>query len=346
VSLGTTFGWRHADASLVRMLQQAGYRCEVRPVRVGARAGKLRRTMAGTDLVEALAARRAAAGAQAPAVIFSSITAALLQRPPVPYAVRFDTIAALGRPGITGAWQRAREPRVLARARLLLPWSEAAARTARELVEPFSGHPRIITLPVPIERLNHTAERDIDAVAYCADPRKRGLDLLCDAWRALAWPNARLIVGGVDQAKADCYLSSTGTRQPPGIEWAGDLARDAWLDRVARARVFINASRYEDWGIAQLEALASGTPLVTVPSSGPYEALPLARRLAPELVTNGRQAEALATAIAAGLDLTDADRASYAASAGKLLEPYRPEVIERIVAQEVAPALLGDRRSS
>jgi glycosyltransferase involved in cell wall biosynthesis len=324
------------------MLEQAGYTCELRPVRVHPAATKLRRTMAGTDLVEALAARRAAAGAQAPVVIFSSITAALLQRPRVPYAVRFDTVAALGRPGITGAWQRAREPRVLARARLLLPWSETAAQTAGGLVEPFGSRPRSITLPVPIEDLDTAGtERDVDAVAYCANPRKRGLDLLCDAWRSLSRPGARLIVGGVDRAKADLYLAATGTPQPPGVEWAGDLSRDVWLGHVARARVFINASRYEDWGIAQLEALASGTPLVTVPSAGPFEALHLARRLAPDLVAPDSSAEALARAIAAGLNLNQGARRAYARAAHEMLAPYRPDVIRRIVAQEVAPALLG-----
>lgn len=342
MSLGTTFGWRHADASLVQMLQDAGYSCEVRPITLGA-AARLRRTIAITDLVEALAARRAGTQVRARAVIYSSITAALLQSPRGPYAIRFDTVAALSRPGIMGLWQRLREPEVLSKARLLLPWSELAARTAESLLGslPPASRPRVITLPVPIERLGGSSTRDIDAVAYCANPPKRGLDLLCEAWRLAATPGARLIVGGIDRDRALRWLSGEARTQPPaGIEWAGDLSRAEWLDRVARARVFINASRYEDWGIAQLEALSSGTPLVTVPSRGPFEALKLARRLAPELVAAAVSAPSLARAIAAGLSIGDAARDAYGAAAEGLLEPYRPETVRRIVTNEVAPALL------
>src|SRR5205814_442035 len=74
-----------------------------------------------------LASRSAVRSADALAWIFSSVTAALLQRPPeVPWAVRFDSTAALNRPGSSGAWQRALERRLLRRATLLLPWGEQA----------------------------------------------------------------------------------------------------------------------------------------------------------------------------------------------------------------------------
>jgi glycosyltransferase involved in cell wall biosynthesis len=123
-----------------------------------------------------------------------------------------------------------------------------------------------------------------------------------------------------------------GIPEPPGIEWVGALPRDAWLERVARARVFVNASRREDHGLAQLEALALGTPLVTVPSPGAYEALPIARRLAPELVSDD-----LAAAIEAGLRLPD--REGYARRASEAMRPYRREAVRAIVADQVAPAL-------
>jgi glycosyltransferase involved in cell wall biosynthesis len=338
VSLGTTLGWRHADEALALMLEDVGCSCEVVPIRIG-RAGRLRRSMALTDMVEALAARRSAAGLTARAVIFSSITAALLQRPGVPYAVRFDTLAALSRPGIGGAWQRRREPAVLARARLLLPWSQTAARTAETLVKGAAA-PRVVTLPVPIELRSGAGVRDLTAVAYAANPAKRGLELLCEAWRGARPPGGCLIVGGIDRGKAQRCLGRAGLQQPPAVEWAGELSREDWRACVARARVFINASRYEDWGIAQLEALAAGTPLVTVPTPGPNEALALARRLAPELVAPERSVPALARAIQAGLSLTNSERVAYGTAAEAMLEPYGPAAVRRTLAQEVVPALL------
>ena len=53
---------------------------------------------------------------------------------------------------------------------------------------------------------------------------------------------------------------------------------------LRRARVYVTAPRREDYGLAQLEALADGALLVTTPAPGPYAALPLARALDPRLV--------------------------------------------------------------
>jgi glycosyltransferase involved in cell wall biosynthesis len=324
VSLGSTPGLRRADDALAELVRSAGASCEVARVEVGLVASALRRNAAVTDLVEALAARRAARGLDARALVFSSVTAALLQPPPeVPWAVRFDSTAALNRPGASGAWQRARERRVLARAPLLLPWGAAAARAA-------GG--RGVVLRVPVEQIAPAATREIDAIAYAGYPRKRGLDVLCRAWVSAAGAGERLVIGGVERARGLEWLRRCGVPEPDGVEWTGPLPRDEWLRRVATARVFVNASRREDHGLAQLEALSAGCLLVSVPSPGPYEALPLARELAPELVSQD-----LARALRAGLD--HPDPAGYAGRARALLAPFRAEAIARVVAEEVLPAL-------
>jgi glycosyltransferase involved in cell wall biosynthesis len=99
----------------------------------------------------------------------------------------------------------------------------------------------------------------------------------------------------------------------------------------------VNASRREDYGQSQLEALAAGTPLVTVPSPGAYEALPIARRLAPELVAADVTPSALAAALRAGLALED--REGYARRAAEEMAPYRREAVLAVVRDELAPAL-------
>jgi glycosyltransferase involved in cell wall biosynthesis len=337
VSLGTTMGWRRADEGFAELVREAGASCQVVPVRIGA-SGRLRRSMALTDLVEAGAARRSAAGIRARAVVYSSVTAALLQRPPGPYAVRFDTVAALNRPGLGGAWQRRREKRVLAGARLLLPWSEPADLAARAVL---GGGPQSAVVPPPVPEVEPRTERDLDAAAYAGNPDKRGLDLLCRAWAA-APRGARLVVGGIDAEAARRFLHRRGVPEPEGVEWAGHLPAEQWLRTVARARLLVNASRYEDWGLAQMEALAAGTPLATVPTPGPNVALPLARRLGPELVAAELGAEPLVRAVRAGLSLDEEARAAYAARARELLAPYRREAVARVVRDEVVPALLTE----
>jgi hypothetical protein len=69
-----------------------------------------------------------------------------------------------------------------------------------------------------------------------------------------------------------------------------------------------------------------------VPTPGSFEALPLARELAPELVS-----EDLEAAITAGLAV---DRAGYARRAAELLRPYRSEAVLALLRERVLPELL------
>jgi glycosyltransferase involved in cell wall biosynthesis len=350
VSLGTTMGWRRGDEALAEHVEAAGATCELRPMRLGA-ARHLQRSMALTDVVQALAARRAAAGIDARAVVYSSITAALLQPLRRPHAIRFDTIAALSRPGIGGAWQRRRERTVLARADLLLPWSEAAGDAAlRSLAGPVAptgrgeenrpDGPEVVVLPCVVDVPAAGASDAPEATAYAANPEKRGLDVLCAAWSAGAPEGARLVVGGIDRHDALRWLGRQGVAEPNGIEFAGAVPRERWTALVAGSRVYVSAARYEDWGVAQMEALAAGTPLVTVPTPGPNAALPLARELGPNLIARDMTAAALAEALRAGLAMSDDARARYAAAARGLLAPYSDAAVRTIVGERVVPALL------
>ena len=338
VSLGTTPGLVRSDESFAGLVRAAGATCDVVPVRIGRAAGALRRHAAVTDLVEALAARRAAGGAQARAVVFSTITAALLARQPkVPYAIRFDATASLNRTGWGGAWQRARERRPLRDARLLVPVSRGAEEEVRGLAGEAvdGGAERLVRVPIPIEHIDGAAERDIDAVAYAGYPFKRRLELLCSAWSAAGPPGGRIVIAGVDREKGRRWLDRCEVPEPAGVEWAGWVPRPEWLRTVARARVYVNASRWEDYGLGPLEALSAGTPLATVPTAGSFEALPLARELAPALVSDD-----LAAAMRAAFAMTPSERADYAERAGELLEPYREERVAALVRDKVLPALV------
>ena len=130
-----------------------------------------------------------------------------------------------------------------------------------------------------------------------------------------------LVVAGLDGSDHD------------GVRFAGTLPRAEYRALLRRARVFVTAPRREDYGTAQLEALADGCALVTTPSPGPYAALPVARALDPRLVTTD-----LAAAIRTALDDPAAD---YAERAADLLAPWRPETVDRVVADELLPRLIA-----
>jgi glycosyltransferase involved in cell wall biosynthesis len=333
ISLATTPGLVRSDAAFAQLVRDCGASCQIVSVRIGPE-GKLRRHPAVTDLVEAIDARRSAAGVDAKAIVYSTTTAALLQKPNAPYAVRFDATAALNRPaGWASAWQRARERDVLRRARILLPVNAAAAG---QLPAP---HAPVVRLPIPVDDVPAAQTRDVDATAYAGYPRKRGLELICQAWAEARPPGGRLLVGGTDRDKAMRWLDRCGVPEPDGVEWLGMVPREEWLRQVARSRAFLNASRHEDHGLAQFEALAAGTPVVTVPTPGQFEALPIIRRLAPKLVTDAIDAAQLARALTTALEWDDARRTDYARRADELLTPYRPEALRSVVAEQVLPAL-------
>jgi glycosyltransferase involved in cell wall biosynthesis len=346
VSLGATGGLRRADEELLASLRRAGVAAELERVPEPEPV----RTMMLTDLRWALAARRAAVAAiestRPRTVIYSSVTAALLW--PRPGAIRFDAPAAGNRPGRHGLWQRKIERIRLRKAPLLLPWSEGAMmETPRSVRHAAVIGERTLVVPVPIEssgdrdRLDGEAVdprtpelrarrssapqplRDIAAITYAANPAKKGLDRVLAAWREVCKPGERLVVAGIDGESTE------------SVEYVGSVSQERYRALLRRARVFVCAARREDHGIAQLEALADGCMLVSVPSPGPYVALGLARQLDARLVDEDISA-ALRTAL-------DDPAPRYHERALRALAPLRRSRIDRVVRDELLPLLLATR---
>jgi glycosyltransferase involved in cell wall biosynthesis len=319
VSLAGTAGLREADAELAASLRRAG--AVVAEVRAAAPAREWR-TYALVELAWARAARAAAkAGIEAHrprAVVYSSTTAALLA--PAPGAIRFDAPAAGNRPGRHGLWQRPVERRRLAAALLLVPWSEGGLAEVPRL------HADAIVVPVPVEPSGPAGERDIAAITYGANPQKKGLRDVLYAWARAQRHGEELIVAG---------LAAPDVRAvPEGVRFTGMLPRAEYRALLRRACIFVTAPQREDYGIAQLEALADGCLLVTTPSPGPYAALALARSLDPRLVQEGRRE--LGDAVRDALDEPLPDYAQRAAAA---LAPWRRAEVDRVVAEELLPGL-------
>jgi hypothetical protein len=315
VSLGTTAGWRSADPLLVAALKAAG----ARVARVVAAVPREVRTFMLTDLAQARAARAVAQAGIAEhrprALLYASSTAALLG--PRPGAIWFDAPAAENRPGRHGLWQRPLERRRMTSAPLLLPMSPGALTALGRT--PYAPS---VVLPVPVEPSGPPERaRDVAALAYAADAEKKGLARILAAWEQVRRPDETLLVAGQSGRLAE------------GAEGTGLLAPEAYRALLRHARVFVAAPRREDYGIAQLEALADGCRLVTTPAPGPYPALALARELAPAYV-----ADDLAGALRAALDATADD--GYAERALALLAPYGQAAFEAAVRERVLPALL------
>jgi glycosyltransferase involved in cell wall biosynthesis len=211
---------------------------------------------------------------------------------------------------------------------------------------PARGGDRSIVLPVPIEPSAPNQQgqpepgqppgshsRDIAAITYAANPTKKGLDRVLSAWRRVRadrpWASEELVVAGA--SARDLQRAGLLTTGEQGVSVVGALAREDYRALLRRAHVFVCAPRREDYGIAQLEALADGCLLVTTAAPGPYAALPIARELDPRLV-----GEDLAGALRTALDDPPPD---YAPRARAALAPYGRDTVDRRVARELLPRL-------
>jgi glycosyl transferase family 1 len=337
LSLGTTRGLRAADANFADMLRTAGATVVTARVQIGA-TGRLRRFHPAVDLVEAVAARRAAASAlrthDPRAVVVSTTTAALMADLDRPYAVRLDSPAILNRPGRRNGIQHALERKRLAEARLVLPMSRAA-----EAALPAGSAPSVV-VPMPIEPSGGSGARERLAVAYTPDPKAKGLDILGEAWGLAAIPDARLLVFGMEGERGRSFLARYAIPVPARLEWRGTVPREEFRAALRSAHVHITSARWEDWGQAQLEALADGALLATTPAGGPYEALAFARQLGRRLVAGEVSAPALAQAIRAAFAVPADGVDRYRRAAAGLLEPFREDAIQAAVERRVLPALL------
>jgi glycosyltransferase involved in cell wall biosynthesis len=340
VSLGSTGGLRAADAELLASLHRAGANAQM----IAPDPPKAVRTLMLTDLRWAHATRAAVRlqlqRTPARALIYSTTTAALLW--PRPGAIRFDAPATGNRRGRHGLWQRPLERRRLREAPLLLPQSAGALdelplrdRRSDSLVlpvpvEPSAVHERDGSRTFSVQAAKqHPSPRDLAVLTYAANPIKKGLERILDAWRSVRRPGEELVVAGVTELE----LRELGYALPcEGVRVVGMLAGEEYRSLLRRARVFVCAARREDYGIAQLEALADGCLLVTSPSPGPYVALPLARELDERLV-----GEDLGGALRTALDDPTPD---YAERALRALAPFRRAHADRLVAEELLPRLL------
>ena len=165
-------------------------------------------------------------------------------------------------------------------------------------------------------------DRDIAAITYAANPAKKGLDRVLEAWTRARRPGEELVVAGAARPVGG-----------EGVRDAGRLSPEEYRALLRRARVFVTAPRREDYGLAQLEALADGCLLVSTAAPGPYAALPAARAADPRLV-----GEDLAGALRLALDDPPA---GYAERALAALAPFRRAAVDAVVAERLAPALLA-----
>lgn len=263
----------------------------------------------------------------------AAVLADRLQRPLVitEHATFLDRV--LGEPGQRASYAAAgrRASRIVAVSRLLATQIEAALP---ELAE------RIVVVPnsVAVEefRAPSLADRVADELLYVGYRKEiKGIDTLVEAFAIVraARPAARLrLIGRSPSEEIEGrwrqLAADLGVLDAVSFEDVTD--RSGVAAAMARASVFVHASRYETFGVVVAEALAAGMPVVATDSGGVGETLRPDPDALGALVAVG-DAPALGAALIRTLDR----RASF--DPGTL----RASVVERFGSRAVARSLVA-----
>ncbi len=93
---------------------------------------------------------------------------------------------------------------------------------------------------------------------------RKGLPLLLDAWKELALPNAELLLAGYESIPATVTI-------PDSVKVIGSVAKNKRSELFGNAHVFVFPSYYEGLAQVQIEAAASGLPVIGTANSGATE---------------------------------------------------------------------------
>lgn len=205
--------------------------------------------------------------------------------------------------------------------------SEAERREARRL--DVRGESVVIPHPyAPRDEFEASPERDPDLVLFLSrlDPKK-GIDLLLDAIPRVreVRPGLRLVLAGSGNPSYEKavrrMIEDRGLAEI--VELPGFVSGEAKDELLRRAAVFVLPSREENFGIAAVEALDAGVPVVI---SGEVDVAPEVERYGAGRVVE-RSPEAVADALARVLTRPDEAREMGARGRQLVAEQFAPEVV-------------------
>ncbi|MBZ0271740.1 glycosyltransferase [bacterium] len=162
-------------------------------------------------------------------------------------------------------------------------------------------------------------EREIVCVGRLS--HEKGPDFLLSAFARLSAPKATLVFVGDGPLRQTLAESAARLGVADRVSFAGELAHDTALSRLAGAAVCVVPSRHEGFGVACLEAMAIGLPVVATRCGGPEELLADGAGV---LVAN-EDAEALSAAIDRVMADADYARALGERAAARARERYGTE---------------------
>jgi glycosyltransferase involved in cell wall biosynthesis len=185
----------------------------------------------------------------------------------------------LGEPG-----QRERYARACARAARIVAVSEVLADQIRSALPEVAGRLVVVPNAVAVDEFRAPAldGRVPDELLFVGYRKEiKGIDTLLAAFAHVVAerPAARLrLIGGSPTDELDARWTAIARRLDivDRVSFEGVMSRSDIAGAMARASIFVHASRYETFGVVAAEALAAGLPVVATDSGGVTEILGVA----------------------------------------------------------------------
>lgn len=206
---------------------------------------------------------------------FPSVVAArIAYRKGVPYIIRpLGTLTRYGL-GVKAPLKKMSlrfiERQILERAVAVHFTSEAERDEAQDLAQ--IRQPVVIVNPVALRR-SFTGPRVIDDPYVLFMSRldeKKGLEMVLEAFAEISLPSLRLVVAGSGTERYERQLRALARRL--GIDeivvWCGHVEGPTKESLLSNAAVFVLPSQSENFGIAAVESMAAGTPIIISPQVG------------------------------------------------------------------------------
>lgn len=269
------------------------------------------------------------------------------RRPIAPLVVRLHGSAYAFRKhsgdpiGVGAKWDRRLQLRTLRRATAVTAPSGFQAReVARELGWAES---RIQVVPNPLDpgilaaaESAPTTGGDPQMVLYAGRLAKvKGIEPLLAAVKEVRSqaPDARFVLAGpwrMESKPASLGLEMGPADGSDGVAWIGQATRDQLIALYRRASVFVMPSYFESFGIAALEAMAFGLPVVATAAGG-----------LPEIIQDGETGFLVPPGDPHGLSVALLRLLRDRSLARGMGQAGRRRVRERFTPDRVARAMLG-----
>lgn len=143
----------------------------------------------------------------------------------------------------------------------------------------FPDQLEVVLPPLDTERFHPPAEPVEEPIAAFISPlaTNKGIDRVLDAWPVVtaSVPDAKLVIAGRGPLEG---LVRERAAEDPSIDFVGSLPGDGVAELLRTVAVFVTAPRptrvwNEQFGLAYVEAMASGVPVVTTICGTNHEAV-------------------------------------------------------------------------